>query len=462
MGEHGCPKHTAYQYVSKLEYIERFDDPSSKTKMCRLKEASRLEVVSENRDDVGDAIANQEDLAKTSYILHLSDLHFGTLENAKIWANQLAADISNDLNIPRLDTIILSGDIANYSTLDEYDAAVQFLNQLTQEFTLQPEQIILVPGNHDLNWQLSKTAYTLKDLSDCQPHELQEGRYISVSDDVVRVRDEERYKQRFAHFSHFYQTIKGHPYPLDYDQQGILHHLPQQSLLILGLNSAWQLDHHYKDRATIHPTALSNALTQIRSNRDQYKDCLKLAVWHHPLDSPWSDRIADQGFLEQLAVNGFRLILHGHIHKAETSLYRYDLSKDGRKLDRICAGTFGAPTRELIPAYPWQYNIIKVEPDRFTIHTRRREEPNGAWKPDSRWTQGAGKGSLDYYVIERSPVPTLTSPITSTSREAEKNEPRGATNINMHFHNKVYGVAGNIEGNLEIPPSASNSDTTDS
>lgn len=107
-------------------------------------------------------------------------------------------------------------------------------------------------------------------------------------------------------------------------------------------------------------------------------------------------------------------------------------------------------------------HIVKVEPDRFTIHTRRREEPNGAWKPDSRWTQGAGKGSLDYYVIERSPVPTLTSPITSTSREAEKNEPRGATNINMHFHNKVYGVAGNIEGNLEIPPSASNSDTTDS
>jgi len=334
---------------------------------------------------------------KLMHILHLSDLHFGTLDQANLWSNQLAEDLRNDLSISQLDALILSGDIANYSTEDEYKAAEQFLHNLRQDFPLNSEQIILVPGNHDLNWKLSKKAYKLIDRDDYDG-ELKDGHYIEESASVIRVRDEAEYKQRFAHFSQFYETVKQKPYPLDYDQQYTLDHLKGQNLLILGLNSAWQLDHHYKSRASINTNALSNALTQIRRNPD-YKNCLKIAVWHHPLDSAYSDRITDQGFLEQLAVNGFRFFLHGHIHKAETSLFRYDMSTNGRKLDRICAGTFGAPVREWVPGYPLQYNLLKLEDNQLTVYTRRREELNGAWKPDARWLQGAGKTPLDYYAI---------------------------------------------------------------
>jgi 3',5'-cyclic AMP phosphodiesterase CpdA len=331
------------------------------------------------------------------HILHLSDLHFGTLDQANLWSNQLAADLYDDLSIHHLDALILSGDIANYSTDEEYEAAEQFLHNLCQDFPLKHEQIILVPGNHDLNWKLAKKAYKPVYRDDYHG-ELKDGHYIEESASVISVRDEAEYIQRFAHFSQFYETIKQKPYPLDYDQQFTLDHLKEQNLLILGLNSAWQLDHHYKSRASIHMGALTNALTQIRRNPD-YKNSLKIAVWHHPLDSAYSDRITDQGFLEQLAVNGFRLFLHGHIHKAETSLYCYDMSTNGRKLDRICAGTFGAPVREWVPGYPLQYNLLKFEDNRLTVYTRRREELNGAWKPDARWLQGAGKTSLDYYEI---------------------------------------------------------------
>ncbi|HEY9727087.1 MAG TPA: HEAT repeat domain-containing protein, partial [Chroococcales cyanobacterium] len=338
------------------------------------------------------------------YILHLSDLHFSTSDQANLWSNQLAADLYSDINISQLDALILSGDIANFSTQEEYKAAEQFLDNLRQDFPLNPEQIILVPGNHDLNWKVTNwekaddVAYTLKLRRQCKPHELQEGYYIEESANAVWVRDEEKYKQRFAHFSKFYETIKQQPYPLDYDQQYTLDHLPEQNLLILGLNSAWQLDHHYKTRASIHMGALTNALTQIRRNPD-YRNSLKIAVWHHPLNSAWEDRITDHGFTEQLAVNGFRLYLHGHIHKAETSPHPYDVTPDGRKLDRICAGTFGARPDELNYGYPWQYNLLKIEDNQLTVYTRRREELNGAWKPDARWGQGAGQEPLSYYAI---------------------------------------------------------------
>ncbi|WP_424099961.1 HEAT repeat domain-containing protein [Moorena producens] len=335
---------------------------------------------------------------QTMYILHLSDLHITTGEQATLWSNQLAQDLIQDLDIPHLDALILSGDIANYSTPEEYQAAQQFLDNLRQDFRLDPKQIVLVPGNHDLNWKLAEDAYDLRDRKNYQGT-LTEGHYIKVTEEVIRVRDEAKYQQRFAHFSQFYEAIKAQPYPLDYDQQAIIDYFPDQNLLILGLNSAWELDHHFTDRASIHSGALSNALTEIRRKPD-YRNCLKLAVWHHALNSAGSDRITDQGFIQQLAVAGFRFFLHGHIHRAETSLFRYDLSRDGRKLDRICAGTFGAHTKELIPGYPWQYNLLKIEDNQLTVYTRRREEKDGAWKPDSRWTQGRGVGGLHYYSIE--------------------------------------------------------------
>ena len=336
---------------------------------------------------------------KTTHILHLSDLHITTPEQATLWSNQLAQDLSYELQIPNLDALILSGDIANYSTAEEYQAAQQFLHNLRQDFSLDPKQIVLVPGNHDLNWKLAEDAYDLRDRKKYQGT-LTEGHYIEESPNVIRVRDKAKYQQRFAHFSQFYQAIKTEAYPLEYDQQAIIDYLPEQNLLILGLNSAWELDHHFRARASIHSGALTNALTQIRRNPD-YRNCpLKIAVWHHPLNSDGSDRIIDKGFIEQLAVAGFRFFLHGHIHKAETSLFRYDLSPGGRKLDQICAGTFGAPTFELRSAYPWQYNLLKINDNQLTVRTRRREEENGAWKPDSRWSQGPGKSALDYYCIE--------------------------------------------------------------
>jgi tetratricopeptide (TPR) repeat protein len=332
-----------------------------------------------------------------SHVLHLSDLHFGTTDNARIWYAQLAEDLRYELNCSRLDALILSGDIASKSTSEEYAAAKLFINRLCQEFQLESHQIVIVPGNHDVNWELAEEAYILTNQEDYDG-ELREGCYIEESASLIKLRDEEKYKQRFTHFSQFYQEIKGEDYSLEYDQQYSLQHLPEQNLLILGLNSAWQIDHYYKSRASIHPDALSNILSQIRRS-SAYENCLKIAVWHHPLNSAFEDRIKDDSFIERLAVAGFRLVLHGGIHRAESSSYHYDYGTDGRQINIIGAGVFGRPTQELIPGYPWQYNLLKVESSQLTVETRRRDDLNGAWKPDDRWTQGAGLNPLSYYVI---------------------------------------------------------------
>ncbi len=263
-------------------------------------------------------------------IIHLSDLHFGTEDNAKIWSGQLAEDVDElKSKFSHIDVVILSGDIANRSTPPEYKAAKIFVDNIKEEFNLEPNQIIIVPGNHDLNWDLAKESYnelqdrptfpgknhiikteTVKDILSSMMALLNR----SVVVERYFIRDDKKYKDRFQHFSKFYEDIKGEPYPLEYEDQGILHYYESRKLLILGLNSAWELDHHYKTRAEINENAINKALKTIRNN-PTYQDCLKIAVWHHPLHSSFEDRIKDHGLIQTLARSGFRLALHGHIHK---------------------------------------------------------------------------------------------------------------------------------------------------
>ena len=68
-------------------------------------------------------------------------------------------------------------------------------------------------------------------------------------------------------------------------------------------------------------------------------------------------------------------------------------------MEIISAGTFGAPIREWFPGYPLQYNLLIIHRDHVVVETRKREAPNGTWKPDSRWLQGAGIDSKPRYSV---------------------------------------------------------------
>lgn len=328
-------------------------------------------------------------------VLHLSDLHFATADQATVAYAQLAADLRQQ-GVDRLDALLASGDLVNRATAGEYDAARLFLEHLMSGFSLAPRQFVLVPGNHDVSWTLSEAAYSLHKRSRYGAA-LKEGAFIEHGPDIVEVRDEEAYQRRFQPFADFYRQVTGEEYPLSYDEQGVLTDLSDAGLVVLGLNSAWQIDHHYRDRASIHMGALSRALLKLGPPDDR----LRVAMFHHPLAGGEDSRIRDDSFLQQLAVHGFRLVVHGHVHKADAGLYRYDRSAGGRRLDIITAGTFGAPVREWVPGYPLQYNLLLIGKERITVETRCRREVNGAWEPDAIWRQGPGQDPLPRYHVER-------------------------------------------------------------
>jgi len=332
-----------------------------------------------------------------SRVLHLSDLHLGSQAQALLWYDQLLLDLRTELACDQLDAVILSGDITNRAASDEFDAASQFLRDLKEDFKLAPHQFILVPGNHDLSWTLARRAYRVMRRADYDGL-LSPGAFID-NGDYIEIPVEAELRSRFQPFADFYYSVRNEAYPLDYEYQATIHHFPDKKLLILGLNSAWWLDHAFTTRADIHGVALGRALRRIQQEPG-YVDTVKLAVFHHPVDSPDADRLRDTGFVERLAQAGFRLALHGHIHRPQTGLFRYDMAASGRQLDFLGAGTFGAPTKEWVPGFPLQYQLLEFNGDSLRVHTRRREAPNGAWKPDARWSQGPGQNPLPYYDVD--------------------------------------------------------------
>ena len=72
---------------------------------------------------------------------------------------------------------------------------------------------------------------------------------------------------------------------------------------------------------------------------DVYDGWLKIAVWHHPVAG---QEMMNDEFMQLLAVHGFQVCLHGHIHEAIEGFHKYD---DRRGVRIIGAGTFGAPAR---------------------------------------------------------------------------------------------------------------------
>ncbi|MBN1931273.1 MAG: SUMF1/EgtB/PvdO family nonheme iron enzyme [Desulfobacterales bacterium] len=346
---------------------------------------------------------NDFDPSKAANILHLSDLHFGADKesdpgaDAEKWYGRLVDDLCKELGCERLQAIILSGDIGNFSESEEYEAAEVFINKLCKKFSLGPSQLSIVPGNHDLNWKLSKNSYRFL-YEENHDEALKEGHFIRVNEDLIGLRDDNAYRKRFEHFSRFHETITGTSYPLDPNEQAIFSHLSELNLLIVGFNSSWETDHHFKTRISINPDAFESALDQIRE-REEYKNSIKFAVWHHPLSSPGDDRLKDHGFMQRLAQAEFCICLHGHIHKSDAGLYRYDMAADGRRIHVIGAGTFGAPVKDWTPGYPLQYNLLRLSENSLRVESRCRTEINGTWGPDHLWRQGQGKPNLPYYDI---------------------------------------------------------------
>ena len=89
--------------------------------------------------------------------------------------------------------------------------------------------------------------------------------------------------------------------------------------------------------------ALRRALDRLCGELELPDDALKIAAFHHPIHSPSEDRLRSSAFLDRPAQAGFSLG-----HSSDNTLFRYDRTLSGRRIEIVGAGIFGAREHELV------------------------------------------------------------------------------------------------------------------
>jgi predicted phosphodiesterase len=337
-------------------------------------------------------------------ILHLSDLHLGAGDDPLSLLEPLAADLRRGMGIERLDYLVISGDITQRATPGEFEKARELVSRLIEQFELTAERCILVPGNHDLDWNEEVYEWRKKRLVDASG--LVPGRYRESGDGYL-LRDEARYPKRFRNFSeNFYHPLIQKPYPLGPEEQCIPHLFSESRLQFLAMNSAWEIDEYFQERSGISDKALSRGLTQadqdLRRARERGEltgdaKVLRLAVWHHPITG--NEKIQSDAFMGRLHQADIRVCLHGHVHEERADLLNPLHSE--RRIHVMGTGSFGAPTHERPESVPRLFNLLEVQRDlqSLRVHTRCMRKQGGAWEGWAVWPGEKPSERRTYYDV---------------------------------------------------------------
>jgi formylglycine-generating enzyme required for sulfatase activity/predicted MPP superfamily phosphohydrolase len=304
-------------------------------------------------------------------VLHLSDLHFSakTAWDSDTVLGHLAADVARlRAEVGEIHLVVVTGDIANFGTADEYAQATAWLTgPLATAAGVTPAQIRVVPGNHDVHRQsITRTASLLAKalLSEDDPQQ-------AIAEVLSSETERAPLLARQAAFLTFAQTF--HPgltvpwWSERPEIQGLTAHLA-------GLNSAW-LSASDNDRGNL---VLSRWLcNQLLTGSDTAD--LTIALLHHPWDYlSEHDQESEEEIHRRCGV-----ILNGHLHQQKARL----ASDPDRDVLQLAAGASYAGSK-----WANAYQLLELDPMRGEARAHFRVWDGHDWIPDRNRYQKAPDG----------------------------------------------------------------------
>lgn len=336
-------------------------------------------------------------------LLHISDLHFTKDVSVQAKVQPLIADLKDKragLGMDFVDFIVISGDLTQHGTPEEFRKAHEFISRLVSKLGISAERVILVPGNHDSFWDWPE-LYDWCSARRADALDLEEGSYVKQGAGFL-IKNSQRYGMRFKYFSDWlYHPLLQQQYPLEFDKQCLVFTFPDEGVQFITLNSAWESDEWFKERASINLNALAKGLETADEHRKSFMSeespILRIAALHHPVRG--RSQIQDESFLGHLAKADVSLVLHGHVHEDAPDAVRYC---HGRTLRVAGAGTFGAPAIDRPESIPRLYNVLELAPDqsKVTVHTRCAQKDTSAWGGWAVWPSDGEESKRAYYEIE--------------------------------------------------------------
>jgi tetratricopeptide (TPR) repeat protein/predicted phosphodiesterase len=304
--------------------------------------------------------------------LHLSDWHQGGKEfDRQVVLKALLKDIRERVNInpdlEKIDFVIFSGDVAHSGKAEEYRTAKeQFFQPILESCKLNPSQLFIVPGNHDLD--RDKFKLLPRDL--IKPLTSEADVQYWLTDKSRR----SRLLEPFQAFSNFVRRYTGQELPNFADIRRM--QIGDKEIALIGLNSAWMCGRN-KDKIGDKGFVIVGE-PQIHNNIEEISDAdFRIAVLHHPFD--WLTEF-DCDRIETPLKQGCDFVLRGHQHKPKVEI------TGGTSGDCIIIPAGASYDRRMAenPRYANSYNFVHLDFDtgKGTVFLRRWSDPRNKWLED--------------------------------------------------------------------------------
>ncbi|GKU77260.1 metallophosphoesterase [Paenibacillus sp. L3-i20] len=248
-------------------------------------------------------------------VLHLSDLHISSSEDPS--ASRLRESLIDDIkrvsenrNI-KINAIAMTGDVVDKGGDDRaFEIAKDFFNELSEKCEIRKDNIIFVPGNHDVPRR------------EAIEHLITNSKADSFNDENKLTEYWETIYPRFKKFNKFVCEVTGRSdfVEEDFGSGAVLIKTPNGVIKFLLINSSWStLGEKDFGSLMINRWQLERLKNNILITE---KADLTLTLMHHPLD--WFSATERKVLIEYLTDKRCiptEVILHGHIHDGKIEYF---------------------------------------------------------------------------------------------------------------------------------------------
>ena len=300
--------------------------------------------------------------------LHLSDIHFSDCDDSpdtdldSAVRERMLQDIRKMHDqLGDMDAVLVVGDIAAKGERADYDAAASFLDRTCELVGLAADQVVCVPGNHDID---RNKQGALHEAARFQLRRIEARKISEVLQGLLREEDGRetllRPLREYNNFALRYGCAIDHELLL---WKPKILRLGTREVHLHGVNSAWICDSSDSYERDCDQVVVG--LFQLVSIA-QESSAISIALCHHPLR--W---LRDADLIDPW-LSKAQIVLTGHEHAAGIT------ASDDQRSVRIASGAVNPDQTQAgwIPAY----NIIDLEPisdDRLRVHVYQQ-----SWQSD--------------------------------------------------------------------------------
>jgi Calcineurin-like phosphoesterase len=259
------------------------------------------------------------------------------------------------------------------------EKAVEFIEELLNEYELTSSHLLIVPGNHD--------------IEDTKPS----------------------FMERFAVFKEIiHSNFCSSDFPDD-DRLSVDPKLyTEDKIQFLLLNSCWEIRDYERLKISINSDARIELFDKADTQVEEAVNCgqletdriLRVALFHHPVKGfreTGNRSIANGGDLcKSLVGNGIQLCLHGDIHDL-TRDEVFQQSHSGQDILFIAGtGSFAAPREDLSKAVGDMYSVLEIARNLsiIKVNVRWKRNANSSFDEYPEWPiPGMNRGKVGHYYI---------------------------------------------------------------